>query len=167
LVDGLLANSALSVNSGGTLGGTGSLASVTVYAGGNLAPGEPLGALQVSGNLILSAGATMDYLLDTPGSGDDEVDVTGLATLNGALNVSLASGFTPSAGQSFDLIRGTTTGSFSQITLPPLNNGLSWNTSNLYTTGTISVVPEPSTLVLLVFGAIALLAYACRVGRVK
>ena len=43
VVDGWLTNSAVSVNSGGTLGGTGNLTSVTVYAGGNLAPGDSLG----------------------------------------------------------------------------------------------------------------------------
>ena len=42
VVDGSLTNSAVSVN-GGTLGGTGYLNSVTVYAGGNLAPGDSLG----------------------------------------------------------------------------------------------------------------------------
>ena len=56
----------MTVNSGGTLGGTGNLASVTVNAGGNLAPGDSLGTLSVSGSLILSAGAVMDYELDTP-----------------------------------------------------------------------------------------------------
>ena len=58
-------------------------------------------------------------------------------------------GFSPSAGESFDLFNGPTSGSFAQISLPALSNGLSWNTSNLYTNGTISVVPEPATLSLL------------------
>ncbi len=68
VVDGSLA-SPVSVN-GGTLGGTGNLTSVTVFSGGNLAPGDSLGALSVSGNLILSAGAVMDYELDTPSTSD-------------------------------------------------------------------------------------------------
>ena len=49
-VDGWLTNSAFNVN-GGTLGGTGYLSSGTVNAGGTLAPGDPLGVLNVSGNL--------------------------------------------------------------------------------------------------------------------
>ncbi len=160
-VNGSLA-SPVTVNSGGTLGGTGSLTSVTVYSGGNLAPGDPLGVLQLSGNLVLaSSAAAMDYELDMPGSGD-QLEISGLATLNGTLNVSLANGFTPSAGQSFDLISGVTTGSFSQLNLPPLSNGLRWDTSTLYTTGTISVVPEPSTLALLGVGAVGLLGCAWR-----
>ena len=70
VVDGWLTNSAVSVN-GGTLGGTGSLASVMVYSGGQLAPGDALGTLNISGNLILSAGAVMDYDLDTPSTSDE------------------------------------------------------------------------------------------------
>ena len=36
VVDGTLTSSAVSVNSGGILGGSGCLGNVTVYAGGNL-----------------------------------------------------------------------------------------------------------------------------------
>ena len=163
VVDGSLL-SPVTVNSGGTLGGTGSLSSGTVNSGGHIAPGDSQGVLQFGGNLMLLAGASMDYELDMPGSGD-ELQVGGLATLNGTLNVGLSSGFTPSAGQSFDLINGTKTGSFSQINLPTLDNGLQWNTSNLYSTGTISVTPEPSTLALLAAGAIGLAGYAWRRRR--
>ncbi len=164
VVDGSLA-SPVTVNSGGALGGTGYLSSVTVNAGGTLAPGDPLGVLHLSGNLVLAANAAMDYELDTPGNGYDQLEISGLATLNGTLNVNLLSGFSPSDGDSFEILEGRTTGSFSQINLPPLSNGLRWDTSNLYTTGEIGVVPEPSTLALLAAGAIGLLGYAWRQRR--
>jgi len=45
VVDGVLYVSAVTVQSGGTLGGTGSLSSVTVSPSGQIAPGDPLGAL--------------------------------------------------------------------------------------------------------------------------
>ena len=81
-VDGWLTNSAVSVN-GGTLGGTGYLNSVTVNAGGNLAPGDPQGVLHLSGNLVLAAGAGMDYDLDGV-STDDEVSMpSGTLTFSG------------------------------------------------------------------------------------
>ncbi|MGO9114565.1 MAG: SUMF1/EgtB/PvdO family nonheme iron enzyme [Thermoguttaceae bacterium] len=161
VVNGLL-GSPVTVSSGGTLGGTGYLSSGTVNAGGTLAPGDSGGVLHLNGNLVLAASAAMDYELDSPGSGYDQLEISGLATLNGTLNVNLLSGFTPSAGQSFDLITGATTGSFAEINLPSLSGGLSWDTSNLYITGTINVVPESSTLAFLGVGALGLLGYARR-----
>ena len=101
----------------------------------------------------------------TPGSGYDQLDISGMATLNGTLDVNLLDGFSPSYGQSFDLLNGPTTGSFAQVGLPALNNGLQWNTSNLYTTGTVSVTPEPSTFALLGVGAVALVGYRWRSRR--
>ena len=46
---------------------------------------------------------------------------TGLATLTGMLDVELANGFTPSDGESFDIISGLTTGNFTQLNLPSLS----------------------------------------------
>ena len=112
--------------------------------------------LDSTSTLILEVAGTQ------PSSGYDQLDISGLATLNGALDVTYLNGFSPSAGENFDLFNGRTTGSFSSISLPVLSNGLSWNTSNLYANGTISVTPEPSTLVLLGVGAIGLLGYGLR-----
>jgi hypothetical protein len=56
------------------------------------------------------------------------------------LQVTLAGGFTPAAGQSFDILDwGSISAPFGSVSLPSLVNGLSWNTSLLYTTGVISV----------------------------
>jgi hypothetical protein len=44
---------------------------------------------------------------------------------------------------------GSVTGTFSTINLQPLPTGFTWNTSELYTTGILSIVPEPSTLAML------------------
>ena len=82
LVDGWLANSAVTVDSG-TLGGTGYLSGGTVNAGGTLAPGDPLGVLSLSGNLVLTAGTAMDFDLDGV-STDDEISMPwGTLTFNG------------------------------------------------------------------------------------
>ena len=76
--------------------------------------------------------------------------------------MNLLNGYTPSADEIFEILDGPTTGRFNQINLPVLNNGLSWNTSNLGTNGTISVTPEPSTLTLLAAGGIGLMVAAWR-----
>jgi hypothetical protein len=60
-------------------------------------------------------------------------------SLGGRLEVSLIEGFTPAAGNSFDILDwGTLSGTFSTIVLPTLS-GLAWNTSQLYTTGVLSL----------------------------
>jgi hypothetical protein len=77
----------------------------------------------------------------TPGSQYDQIHVTGQLTLGGTLNVWLTGGFAPAAGNSFDILDwGSLTGTFASIELPTLATGLQWNTSQLYTTGTLSVV---------------------------
>jgi hypothetical protein len=56
------------------------------------------------------------------------------------LEVDLKSGFTPAAGDKFKVLSfASLTGSFGSMNLPALPTGLSWNTSELYTTGTLSV----------------------------
>ena len=60
LVDGSLA-SAVTVNSGGTLGGMGHLSSVTVESGGLLAPGGATPQMSLGGTLTLLSSAVMDY----------------------------------------------------------------------------------------------------------
>jgi hypothetical protein len=72
---------------------------------------------------------------------------TGNVNLNGELvvtafyNVFPFSQFLPAVGNSFDILDwGTRSGVFSTISLPGLIPNLSWDTSQLYTTGVISVV---------------------------
>ncbi len=145
--------------------GAGSTTGNIEYAA-SYSPGNSPAALSVE-NVLLDSTSTLIMELDgpTPGSGYDQLDISGMATLNGTLDVNLLDGFSPSYGQSFDLLNGPTTGSFAQVGLPALNNGLQWNTSNLYTTGTVSVTPEPSTFALLGVGAVALVGYRWRSRR--
>ncbi len=73
----------MTVQSGGILSGTGSLSSVTVTPSGQLAPGNPLGAMNVSGSLNLELGAVMDYDLDTPSTSSEVLMPTGELILSG------------------------------------------------------------------------------------
>ena len=133
------------VNYGGTLAGRGSVGgTVSVSFGGFLSPGSGLtntGTLSLGG-LALSSGSQTNIKLagTTPGSQHDQVAVTGSATLAGTLAVSLIGGFTPLAGESFEIFIGSTpAGAFDTLQLPNLTGALTWDTSQLYTTGMISV----------------------------
>jgi hypothetical protein len=95
-----------------------------------------------AGNLALAGGSTLILELGgtTPGSGYDQINATGSLTLDGTLAVSLVNGFTPAAGQAFDILDwGSLAGAFAAVQLPALGAGLTWNTSQLYTTGVLSV----------------------------
>jgi hypothetical protein len=83
--------------------------------------------------------------------------VTGKLTFGGTLRVSDLKGYAPQAGNSYDLFDwGTSEGSFSTIdfTAAPLANGLAWDTSRLYTDGTLTVaaVPEPGSYAMFAAG---------------
>jgi len=115
----------------------------------------------VVGNLSLGGNATLTMELGglTPGGQYDQLASTGTLTLDGILNVVLINGFTPSAGNSFNLFDGLMTGTFSGLSLPTLSPSLTWDTSGLYTSGVLSVVvvPEPATLAGLALGTVGLL----------
>ncbi len=161
VVDGWLTSSAVSVNSGGTLGGTGNLTSVTVNAGGNLAPGDSLGTLSASGGLILSGGAVMDYELDTPST--SSMISAGSLTLN---------------GQQFSDFNFTWSGNFGRGIYPLIAFGSTSGSLGAITSGTIdgfpatlavqgndlvvNVVPEPSTAALLAVGVAGLIGRVWR-----
>jgi autotransporter-associated beta strand protein len=139
-VTGSIPGSAV-VNSGSTLNGTGTIGgNVTLNSGGIFAPGTSPGIMAI-GSLTMNAGSTLQMELGgtTPGSGYDRIQSSGALAFAGALQVSLYNGFTPSAGQSFDLFNwGNTSGTFSSLSLPLLA-GLAWNTAQLYTDGVLSL----------------------------
>jgi hypothetical protein len=109
-VDGSIKSSATEVKSGATLGGQGTTGTVTVDAGGTLAPGDGPTAPSVltSGNLSLASGAGYAVTIGSAGAGETVGDGTvNLDSDGGAgatLALQIASGFTPAVGQSYKLI---------------------------------------------------------------
>lgn len=113
---------------------------------GTFAPGLSPALLTV-GNVILTPANVLDMEIGglQRGTQYDAFDITGTMVLDGQLKLTLINSFNPALGDQFDLFNGTTTGTFSSFNFPPLNAGLSWDTSLLYTQGIVQVVPEPST----------------------
>lgn len=135
------------------------------------------GNISVYGTLNLLAGSTLYGFLAVPGGtlnvqlGPDFNTplVPGVSLYfdgfngqgpGGTLELTLADGFSPTIGEKFDLFSPADyySGTFATIDLPPLESGGGWDTSQLYTTGIVSVVPEPaSTSILLAAPAASLL----------
>ena len=99
-------------------------------------------SLQSSMTLVVDLGGTSAC------TNYGRLSVAQALTLNHpALKVELTNGFVPTAGNSFKILSfGSASGSFGAVTLPALADGLSWDTSALYTEGKISVqAPTPPT----------------------
>ena len=99
VLDGWLTNSAVTVQNGGLLSGMGSLTSVTVNAGAQLAPGDPLGVMHLSGSLSLALGSTMDFALDGVATDNEVLMPSGQLILSGQqfgdINFAPLAGFQP------------------------------------------------------------------------
>ena len=90
VVNGSIADSAVGVQTGATLAGTGTVGATTVLAGGTIAPGNnAIGTLHVNGAYVQNAGSMYQVLVDPNSNASSLIAVTGIATLaNGAvLNV--------------------------------------------------------------------------------
>ena len=97
-VRGILSNSAVQVETGATLGGTGTInGTVTVLSGGILSPGNSGPGTLTIGSLVLNSGSLSDFDLGPAGvvggTSNDLVAVTGNLTLAGSLNITNAGGF--------------------------------------------------------------------------
>lgn len=162
----------VTVNGGATLAGNGSIDGGTVLLNGTLAPGNSAGTLAINNALTLgAASATQMQLGGTSTSQYDRVIGLTNLSLGGTVAVSLIDSFMPTFGNTFDLFdwSGTLTpGGFNVATnlvLPALGAGLTWDTSGFLSDGQIAVVPEPATLSLLGSGALLLLRRRNRVAR--
>ena len=108
---------------------------------GMFAPGLSPAVVTV-GNVALGASSVLDMEIGGTNRGGeyDGIDIAGTMLLNGELKLSLLNGFIPSLGNEWQLFDGSTTGMFGSYDFPTLADGLTWNTSELYSEGTVSVV---------------------------
>jgi hypothetical protein len=120
-------------------------------------------------NLTMGANSILDMEIGglVAGTQFDKLIDSGTLTLDGTLKITLINGFNPQLGQSFDLLDWNSLfGTFSSFdfSLASLDPGLMWDTTQLYSNGSIlvSAVPEPNSLLLVLLGMI--LTYPRRRG---
>lgn len=115
-------NQAISVLSGGTLGGTGTVSHVTLASGAILAPGNSIGTLNVNGDLDFVAGSTYQVEVDKYGHSDKLVSTGYVSIDTGATLVVLAEngtddGSSYAANTEYSILSADTlTGKFGTIT---------------------------------------------------
>jgi fibronectin-binding autotransporter adhesin len=114
LVTGSTGSGAVTVGSGGTLGGTGLVGATTVASGGTIAPGvSGIGTLH-TGALTLAAGSVT--AIDLTPTAADQIVASGAASLGGTLALAPAAG-TYTAGTDYRLVSATSvSGAFSGVT---------------------------------------------------
>lgn len=136
----------------GTIRGLGNT-DTTLTVNGVVSPGNSVGKISVKGDLVSGADAVFNFELGSLLS-LDQLHVSANAGFDGTLNLTLLGGYMPGVGNSFKLFDfATSSGSFDALNLATLDGGKTWDTSALYTSGTISVVPEPATVSMLLLAA--------------
>ncbi|WP_371507482.1 autotransporter domain-containing protein [Bradyrhizobium sp. ORS 285] len=136
-VDGNFASAgSLTVNTGGSLSGTGTIGRTTVASGGALAPGNGTAgsSLGVSGNLAFQSGAI--YLVQVSPTTASTTNVSGTASLGGAtVSVAFASGNYVAKTYTILTASGGVSGSFAPIVATnstTLTRSLSYDANNVY-----------------------------------
>jgi T5SS/PEP-CTERM-associated repeat protein len=129
--------------------GTGNIVGDLYDYRGTISPGVLPGRLRIDGSLAHNEMGIDGELLFSLASATSfaKLEVTGDVSLGGILEVIRLGGYNPAAGATYDILDwgGNLSGEFSTIRLPILAPGLSWDTSELYTTGVLSVTADVLT----------------------
>jgi hypothetical protein len=122
---------------------------------GIMGPGSSPGVLAINGNYTQSYG-TLDIELagHLQGFEYDLLSITGTATLDGTLTVSLLDSFLPGFGNSFSILEAASgvSGTFGTLDLPSLGGGLGWEVAYNPTNVNLTVTPEPLAITLFLLG---------------
>lgn len=97
--------------------GTGAGSTVTIAAGGTIAPGYSPGIITVNGNLVIEADARYEVETGSASIGSDLIRVTGEARINGGtvIHVSTSGGFDPSTAYQILTADAGVTGRFAGV----------------------------------------------------
>jgi len=167
----------------GNLSGSGIINANLNNSGGRVGPGNSFvnetqlgvfaGTLLVNGDYTQDATGELVIGLAGLNPLHDLLDISGTATLDGLLSVSLGDLFTPVLGDSFDILTADTIfGQFSSLDtlLSPLDAGLAWDVSYILDPtltdtvrlSVVSAVPVPSAAWLFISGLIGLVGVSRR-----
>jgi autotransporter-associated beta strand protein len=162
IVNGNISTSSLTtVASGGTLGGSGTVGTTTILSGGAFAPGTSPGTMTFTGDLGLNLGSAADFEINAFTSGNFDLAVAAAAgtqtvSFNGGiLNLLFQPGFNATGSAKifdFDLYAGS---GFTSVTSSGLASG--YEASFDYTTGIVTVIPEPRAALIGGLGLLVLL----------
>jgi autotransporter-associated beta strand protein len=150
----------VTVNGGGKLSGTGTIAG-EVINNGVVGPGSSPGTLHLDGNYSQSTGGTLDIEIASLVS-FDQLAISGTASLGGTLDVIL-DGYTGHAGDIFTILTSCgLIGNFGTFDLPTLDNGLFFTESRtannvLLTVNGPANLPDQGSTSVLMAGALAAL----------
>jgi hypothetical protein len=100
-----------------------------VQNGGVLAPSETSGLTIITGDFNQAGPASLEIEIagTIPGNQYDKLAVSGTATLAGSLDIVLLNGFSPTPGDSFDVLTAEAiSGDFANYQLPALPDGAGW-----------------------------------------
>ncbi len=150
----------MTVNSGGTLGGTGVIAGpVTVNNGGTLALGPVVGRLAISNSVSLAAGSTNVMKVNLDNVTSDQVVGASTLAYGGTLVVNNVGTIAFTSGTTLKLFDAAAySGGFASIVPATPGPNMTWDTSSLNVNGTLKVAgsgvnPTPIKMNLAVNGS--------------
>ena len=108
---------------------------------GDMVPGNSPGISTIIGDYTQGTNGRLSIEINgTATDAFDQLVVSGTASLGGILAVTPLDGYSPAIGDAFTIIdAGSIAGSFDMLVMTPLEGNLRWDTSDLYSTGTIRV----------------------------
>ncbi len=146
-----LVASEVNVGAGGTLAGQGVVGNV-INNGGTVTPTDGPGLMLIKGNYTQNSGTLLFDILGSSVGEFDQLHVGGFAALKGGkIEIDFGGGFTPFAGEQFDLISATGGLSASNVSfdVPGLPTGLKFDetfgSNGLDVSFVTAAVPEPDT----------------------
>jgi uncharacterized protein with beta-barrel porin domain len=141
---GAVLTSPITINTGATLSGHGTVVGDVSNKGGTIAPGGSIGVLTITGNLTQSSASTMSIEIDP--AINSALAVSGTASLAGSFVLVADPGIYRKGMTYTFLTAGSVTGTFSTLSA---NNGILFSEAQTTTTGTVTLLngvsPPPTS----------------------